>query len=81
MLIRSQNRKFIVNLQNVDCLGITDDGDIEINAFNGAAETLLGFYSAEEKAIKVLDKIQDMYASSFPPVKVFQMPADEEVTL
>lgn len=41
---------------------------------------VLGEYSAEEKALKVLDQIQDnMESFEHEPTMVFQMPQDEEV--
>ena len=53
------------------------------------ANTILGAYSTEEKAIKVLDMIEDAYLNcnhssmmwnyAFVENKVFQMPQDSEV--
>ena len=43
---------------------------------------VLGEYSTEEKALKVLDKIQyNMEPFEHEPTMVFQMPQDEEVEI
>ena len=92
MIIRSQNKKAIVNLNMIDTI---EERDNQIRYFSGGGmETvgLLGQYSTEEKAIKVLDMIQDKYseyvaiANGWDNIhsinvvpKVFQMPLDEEV--
>ncbi len=103
MLIRSQDKKIITNLDNVSYLtieGIEKKWD-ELYTVNGTnipntwfirAEGLfIGEYSTEEKAIKVLDAIQDIYAkhlevrignmttAAYNWPKVFQMPQDDEV--
>lgn len=70
MWIRSQNLKALVNIQNIEM-----DGECEIWAFGCA--TLLGKYSTKEKALKVLDKIQN--SLEYPYNSVFQMPQDDEV--
>lgn len=62
MLIRTQNKKGIVNLDNIDTI---DTRDKQVRYFSGGGVEsmgLLGQYSTEEKAIKVLDMIQDAYA-------------------
>lgn len=60
MLIRSQDKKAIVNINNVDTISII--GNV-VFAFNGLQESRadLGTYSTEEKAIKALDMIQNAY--------------------
>lgn len=102
MLIRSQNRKFISDIKEstIKIIDIPnqDDGisDVQIifygnNQPTDAYETL-GHYPSEEKALKVLDMIQDFYNSCFAfsmeddgyyheasLIKVFQMPQDSEV--
>jgi hypothetical protein len=63
---------------------------IECNGTNGTLGNILGRYSTEEKAIKVLDMIRKTYESTTsqlstngllitPCNKVFDMPDDEEV--
>lgn len=60
--------------------------------FNGKSDALIGKYSTEEKAVKVLDMIQDEYKKyatiesgfgnihgAFNLPKCFQMPSDESV--
>lgn len=75
MLIRSQNREKIVNLDNIDTIAIS--GRCEIVAYNGSpeTETILGKYS-EEKLILVLDMIESHYIGQ---CKVFQMPQENEI--
>lgn len=65
MIIRSQNKKAIVNLNMIDTI---EERDNQIRYFSGGGmETvgLLGQYSTEEKAIKVLDMIQQEYGRHF----------------
>lgn len=89
MIIRSQDKKAIVNLNMVDNI---EERDNQIRCFSGGGmETLgiLGQYSTEEKAVRVLDMICTEYqyaeeckhtgVGSAPPEFVFQMPSDEEV--
>ena len=92
----------IFNLTNIDtiCAKVDKDKEIKehyetsIQYFCGGEEAMgiLGFYSTEEKAIKVLNAMQNAYASSIKltissdgemqwqrvPV-IFQMPEDDEV--
>lgn len=89
MIIRGQDKKAIVNLNMVDTIVERDN---QIRYFSGGGmETmgLLGTYSTEKKAIKVLDMICTEYqyaeeckhtgVGSAPPEFVFQMPSDESV--
>ena len=88
MIIRSQNKKAIVNLNMIDTI---EERDNQIRYFSGGGmETvgLLGQYSTEEKAIKVLDMICDFYAEHLEELKCdeapfvrvfFSMPQDSEV--
>ena len=65
MLIRSQNKEILINFDITPSMGVfeTKNGDIKI-LWSTADETLaLGSYSAKEKAIKVLDMIQENYKS------------------
>lgn len=99
MLIRSQDKKRIANFSNVDSICIInnfngEEIENEICSFNGVndSKTNLGKYSTEEKAIKVLDMIEDAYNKCFAfamgndgyyhevrESKVFQLPKDCEV--
>jgi hypothetical protein len=71
MLIRSQDRLGFVNINNIDSIrckiikghDIKEHYETEICFFvSGELIGILGKYSTEEKAIKVLDMIQDAYA-------------------
>ena len=78
--IRSQDKE---NLINVNKIEITDFCDAHKNAIWGD-DILLGRYSSKEKALKVLDMIQEfiknMYAGMANYIgKPFQMPLDSEV--
>lgn len=91
MIIRSQDKRGIVNLNNIDSITVKEYSH-DICAFNGTMESeiLIGKYSTEEKAIKVLDMIQEAY-SRMEDIKCgavyaqkydsfcFQMPDDEDV--
>lgn len=88
MWIRSQDRKILTEIHNLD---IDDIGQI----WDGSS--LLGKYSTEEKALKVLDEIQGKIECPYPsktmPVfdtncyhlieksKLYQMPQDEDVEI
>ena len=86
MLIRSQNKKSLVNMDNIDTINCYSTGiDFELIAYNVNTEICLGSYSTEYKAIKVLDMIEKKYLllnSSLSGVGsngVFQMPEDKDV--
>lgn len=57
MIIRSQNKNVIMNMDGVDSIVNINK---EVHFFNGGTDSsgILGTYSTEEKAIKVLDMIQ-----------------------
>ena len=60
MLIRSQNKKELHTLDTIKMLKVVTNSQkyfVEVNS-----QHTIGTYSAEEKAIKVLDMIQDAYA-------------------
>ncbi len=77
MWIRSQDKEMIMNC-NALGIGLEDDKSIYSNGY------VLGEYSTKEKALKVLDMIQEhitkneagIYNSKFG---VYQMPQDSEV--
>ena len=95
MLIRSQGKKILVNLEQCSYLKIRAYGKgFETPDFNcwkiETSDFELGEYSSEAKATKVLDMIQSEYIRHrkcngsntitwFTPPKVFQMPQDSEV--
>ena len=67
MLIRSQDKKEIIVLESVVGLSIEFFGGephIVANPKNGGMKKL-GIYSSEEKAIKVLDMIQNEYGTHY----------------
>jgi hypothetical protein len=71
MWIRSQDRKILTEIQNLDIDDINQIWD---------GSSLLGKYSTEEKALKVLDQIQyNLEPFEHEPTMVFQMPQDEDV--
>jgi hypothetical protein len=68
MWIRSQDRKKLTEIHDVT---IYHDKQI------WAGCSFIGEYSTEEKALKVLDMIQENL--EYPYYEVFQMPTDTEV--
>lgn len=68
MWIRSQDRKILTEIHNLDIDDINQIWD---------CSSLLGKYSSEEKALLVLDMIEKI--SMYPGNTLFQMPADDEV--
>lgn len=92
MIIRSQNKAFIINFEKVDTVCLGGIQGKSVITFTDAQVVTLGQYSTEEKAIKVLDMIQEAYLgttkmaisndgeiSCLPIARVFQMPQDDEV--
>ena len=80
MWIRSQDRKKIIKCEDIEISGT----DIVNITRYGVAK--LGKYSIEEKALKVLDMIEqsvsgflDEKVAQFYNYGIFQMPTDEEV--
>lgn len=62
MLIRSQNKTFLLNFSNLVVIYIAKDGeDFVILRLENENRYRLGKYSSEEKALKVLDMIQEAY--------------------
>ena len=83
MLIRSQNKMALVNLDQIDTI-VYDDENKVIFAYNpGNIPMELGDYSDEENVIKVLDMIQEKYLDangySYAYNTVFQMPEEDEI--
>lgn len=62
MLIRSQNREVLINLNSMTGIEIAE-GPIKtiITSYITGCSYLLGEYSDKEKAFKVLDMIQEAY--------------------
>jgi hypothetical protein len=63
MLIRSQDKRISINMNNVSSIEVGDDR-LRIFADNGDAIYDIGEYSTEAKVIKVLDMIQEAYADA-----------------
>ena len=64
MIIRSQDKEQIVNLNNIDSICIEPNYcGWDVMCYNGTQESCVKFgeYSTKEKAIKVLDMIQGAY--------------------
>lgn len=88
MLIRSQDKAALVNLDN-QVLNIEYERDGEYTIYASCKHySTLGTYSSEEKAIKVLDMIQAAYEkyeyekvfkTGTTLLETFQMPDDSEV--
>ena len=83
MIIRSQDKKTIVNFSNVTNICCGKDNEKCIYAdFDCGEYEVLGAYSTEEKAIKVLDMICDACRNTAfidEQAVVFYMPQDSEV--
>lgn len=63
MLIRSQDKRMIVNFDNICTVSAFPEKDSEdIYVEDGTGSLMVGRYSAKEKAMKVLDMIQEAYA-------------------
>ena len=75
MLIRSQDKCVLINMNNVSSIE-TGCGGLKIFADGGETIYAIGKYSTEAKVIKVLDMIQEVYANGHID---FQMPEDSEV--
>ena len=91
MLIRSQNKKYLVSMNNI-AFYVMDSEVICFGIFGieDSDYIILGHYETEAKAMKVLDMIQEAYCK-FMSVKnddawsgkesVFYMPEDSEVEI
>lgn len=82
MWIRTQNKYILANANSFRIRkdSIDDWVYYAINGHYDGYEQELGIYSTKEKALKVLDQIQDnMESFEHEPTMVFQMPGDEDV--
>ena len=79
MLIRSQDSEILINLNTLTGIEITK-GPVKttITSYATGCTYLLGEYSTKEKAMKVLDMIQEAYVNGHID---YQMPADSEVVV
>ena len=65
MLIRSQDKRMIVNFDNICTVSAFPEKDSEdIYAEDGTGSLMVGRYSTKAKAMKVLDMIQEAYAGA-----------------
>ena len=63
MLIRSQDKRMIVNFDNICTVSAFPEKDSEdIYVEDGTGSLMIGRYSTKAKAMKVLDMIQEAYA-------------------
>lgn len=63
MLIRSQNKRMIVNFDNICTVSASPEKHSEdIYVEDGTGSLMVGRYSTRAKALKVLDMIQEAYA-------------------
>lgn len=63
MLIRSQDKRMIVNFDNICTVSAFPEKDSEdIYVEDGTGSLMVGRYSTKAKAMKVLDMIQEAYA-------------------
>lgn len=70
MLIRSQDKRILINMNNVSSIEVGDD-ELRIFADDGKTIYDLGSYSTKAKAMKVLDMIQEAYADAELVPRVF----------
>lgn len=75
MWIRSQDKRLLINVSNVYVGGMEDN--VEIYQSGEQFHYQLGRYSSLEKALKVLDAIEE--SLEYPYNEVFEMPQDEDV--
>ena len=62
MLIRSQDKRMIVNFENICTISAFPEKDSEdIYVEDGTGSLMVGRYSTKAKAMKVLDMIQEAY--------------------
>lgn len=72
MLIRSQDKTAIINVDNAFNIAVRDiNGTIVIHIGNSSSCCIIAEYSTKAKAMKVLDMIQDAYAEIYMLVNVF----------
>lgn len=65
MLIRSQDKRMIVNFDNICTVSAFPEKDSEdIYVEDGTGSLMVGRYSTKVKALKVLDMIQEAYADA-----------------
>ena len=79
MLIRSQDKTIIVNIDNAFNIAIRDiNGAASIYVGSQSSCSNIAEYSTKAKAMKVLDMIQEAYVNGHID---YQMPEDSEVVV
>lgn len=93
MWIRSQNKKILSKVNEV-LICTMDDNKYFIEGFWDRGSDTLGIYSSEEKALRVLDEIQDAIEDTYyynvenlgcgsyalkKGCEIYEMPADDDV--
>ena len=94
MRIRTQDKRNSVDMNGLTIRACTEDTNrkghydliaFSVNSMSSDDFILLGDYSSNEKALKVLDMIEEVYTECnewlYVNGKVFVMPADEEVNV
>lgn len=77
MLIRSQDKDILINFNNSPAIKIIGTKeDVTIICSDTYETFVIGNYSTREKAMKVLDMIQEAYTNGHID---YQIPADSEV--
>ena len=89
MLIRSQNKEMIVNVDTANHIFVGEAYRSNGSLYDVCADEMrLGYYSTKAKAMKVLDMIQKryeeceterIYKEGVFKIGTFQMPEDNEV--
>ena len=77
MWIRSQSKKALSNVNQLIINNTKDESKYYIFGYSERGSDTLGVYSTEEKAIKVLDRIEELIQHQYK--LTFCMPADDEV--
>lgn len=77
MWIRSQDRRALLNVNQVLISPSVYGSIYYINDSLREESNVLGFYLTEEKALKVLNDIQEFNECTYS--ETFQMPQDDEV--
>lgn len=77
MWIRSQDRYALLNVNQVVIKNTKDESEYYIHGYSERGIDTLGVYSTEEKALKVLDRIEELIQYQYK--LTFCMPADDEV--
>lgn len=85
MWIRSQDRKLLIDVDNIYVGGKGFEDKVEIYKIGEHFNYHLGWYSNEKKALKILDEIHDLMDANEYDISnlrvVYEMPLDEDVEL